>query len=693
MTEVDKLVKFQPFTSNVNVSFWHELGRRKLEIFKLSEEPVTIYGYYGIDTQNDLPSYFYLSLESFETDFKPPAGYFKAIGTLYNTNTIENFKSLNKQLLFDKTAQMIWEDIRSGRYLDEPHLLTRFLLTSFADLKKFIFYYHFAFPALIPKQLATLDSEPQPISDILSSTQIEELKRQFAKLREVNIPFFLIKVNTSDASLHIAPLKDLITFWECDSSKATMMLGVADPCTHSRALGWNVRNLLFALQFTFHDKKINAFKENRLRVLSYRHQRKPNGNVANPELSSLVFTLILPPYEESQDVPKATGWERDSDNKLKTRIVNLSQAMDPVRLISSAAELNLKLMSWRQFGSLQLNVVQNTKCLLLGAGTLGCNIARNLIAWGIRHITFVDNSRVSYSNPVRQSLYILEDCLNGGAFKALAAAKRLKDVFPPLETKGIVTTIPMPGHLITSTEDINDTKQSVKLLEELVDTHDVIFLLTDSRESRWLPTLLCAAKRKLAINVALGFDTFVVMRHGINESDTPSSHEEYVIKNANSRLGCYFCNDVIAPTDSLHDRTLDQQCTVTRPGLSSVASALAVELLISILHHPLKGKAPADERTKDSTTQLSSELGLIPHQIRGFMSQYNNLLVTGLQYDKCVACSSPIINEYKKRGVEFLLEVFNKPTLLEDITGLTQMKQEAANINVEWEVDSSNDDF
>lgn len=53
-----------------------------------------------------------------------------------------------------------------------------------------------------------------------------------------------------------------------------------------------------------------------------------------------------------------------------------------------------------------------------------------LQAWGVRKITLLDSGKVAMSNPLRQSLYTLEDCLNGGEFKAIAAVKSLERIFP-----------------------------------------------------------------------------------------------------------------------------------------------------------------------------------------------------------------------------------------------------------------------
>jgi ubiquitin-like modifier-activating enzyme ATG7 len=90
----------------------------------------------------------------------------------------------------------------------------------------------------------------------------------------------------------------------------------------------------------------------------------------------------------------------------------------------------------------------------------------------------------------------------------------------------------MPGHSSPSADREAFQANSLRL-DELIQSHDVVFALTDSREARWLPTVMCSAHDKVGlsccfcshdphppclfqmlINAALGFDSYLVMRHG-----------------------------------------------------------------------------------------------------------------------------------------------------------------------------------
>lgn len=78
------------------------------------------------------------------------------------------------------------------------------------------------------------------------------------------------------------------------------------------------------------------------------------------------------------------GWERNGKGVLGPRVVNLSTVLDPFVLSESASTLNLSLMRWRLVPQLDLDRIQNSKCLLLGAGTLGCGVARNLLVMKLK---------------------------------------------------------------------------------------------------------------------------------------------------------------------------------------------------------------------------------------------------------------------------------------------------------------------
>lgn len=158
-----------------------------------------------------------------------------------------------------------------------------------------------------------------------------------------------------------------------------------------------------------------------------------------------------------------------------------------------AQDLNLSLMRWRLVPELDIARLRSTRVLLIGMGTLGCNVARTLLGWGVTRFTLVDSGRVSLSSPSRQPLFTAADA-TGRLYKVDAAAAALRGAHPGMEVAGHVLHVPSPGHAASSPAQCKSVLADVARLNELIEVHDAVFLLTDTREVRtWRVVALAIA--------------------------------------------------------------------------------------------------------------------------------------------------------------------------------------------------------
>ncbi|THV52048.1 hypothetical protein BGAL_0091g00030 [Botrytis galanthina] len=690
--QLDMALKFAPFASEIELPFYTALSQLKIDHDKLDDSARPVLGLYEPRaTQSPDQSSRMRVLGNALSSNDVPSGHIRAEGKIKNVNTIEDFKNMDKQAMLQTSAKQIWDAINDGTIYSIPSLLSSFTILSFANLKKYTFTYWFAFPALHSEPAWRKVEQPPKFSAEETTALTEELGTWRYSHDNREHGFFLAKrVYTSSdqpQDPENEPTSDLPFRWVIGSLREfengffngvdtkDQYVSFVDPSTYHENPGWMLRNLLVLVR--------RRYKLDKVQILCYRDNHAKRH--VPQSLILILESIYDPEYQLTapDQIPKVTGWERNSLGKLTAKVTNLAQYMDPTQLADQAVDLNLKLMKWRIAPELNLDAIKNTKCLLLGAGTLGTYVSRLLMGWGVRKITFVDNASVSFSNPVRQPLFDFKDCIDGGAKKAFRASEALQEIYPGVDSTGHVMAVPMLGHPIT---DEAATKANFELLQKLIEDHDAIFLLMDTRESRWLPTVMGKAAGKIVMNAALGFDTYVVMRHGVTPED-----------GGPAALGCYFCNDVVAPSDSVKDQTLDQQCTVTRPGVAPEASSKLVELLASVLQHPLKGAAPAPKLSSNQQSgQLEFDrdppnhpLGLVPHQIRGFLAAYKTMLISGPSYDCCSACSPKIVNAYKEDGWEFIKRALTEKDYITELSGLAevQRKAEAAANDVEWDSD------
>lgn len=477
----------------------------------------------------------------------------------------------------------IMEERVEAAVLQDLGRLARFAILCFADIKRNAFIYWFAFPAVVSNPPFRHLRPPTLLagssgsggggwggSAFFSDAECLLLHNGLQAFRQRRLletgdpscpPFFCVlrslTTSTSPAHARSGGSSSLsLEIFPCDAfeklnadqrARQDVMFGFIDPGTVPLAPGWPLRNFLLLLA--------NRWKLKEATVLCYRGRvtsLAPADFAAAPSSSSssglspaeaaramggsfVLHTAIQPlssssfsssslssssAFHSSTSSLITKGWELNK-GKYMPRRIDLSSMMDPIRLAEQSVDLNLKLMRWRLLPALDIPLLAQTKCLLIGAGTLGCSVARGLLGWGVRNITLIDNGKVALSNPVRQSLFEYADCLDGGKPKAAAAAAALKRIFPGVVAEGHVMTIPMPGHPLASEAEQASARKDIEKLDGLVQECDVVFLLTDTRESRWLPTVLAAVHGKILLNAALGFDTFMVMRHGAQPVSPP----------------------------------------------------------------------------------------------------------------------------------------------------------------------------
>ena len=534
--------QFESVESKIEAAFWHWLNTHKISVQHLSTDPVPIYAYYSAMTS---PLLLSVPSPAMHTGTSVQWNAQWISGQLINLNTLLDFKDpkivsgvmSRHALMLLRHMQHFLQNLDTHVDDDDVLLLqlNQPLVVSYADLKKFHFHSYFALPALLFHQPAIAGNTGRDSEEhvMVSACRTLADTDQGGKLSQRLFEWY--KSNSTPFSIYFHGSDDILSLSnglrKLKSAKDERVLFVCLDLAHrSDQLSWTARNLLFLLAHG------DFLPSRTIQLLAMRIGRLEDGGVGLLD-SSRVFDLILPrPQFDLSKVDliddtiqlKTVGWEKPQ-GKLRPKFLNLSSQLDPTQLAQSAVNLNLSLIKWRLVPTLDLDRIQQQRVLILGAGTLGCYFVRCLIGWGIHRITLVDNAHVSYSNLTRQPCFEFEDV---GKPKAECVAKNMKRVWPALDIQGIHMSIPMPGHVYT-----DDLEKGVGQLDDLYRNHDTVLIGMDSRESRWLPSVLARVHNKLIVNAALGFDTFVVMRHGMQAQVKP--------------LGCYFCNDVVAPTDVL----------------------------------------------------------------------------------------------------------------------------------------------
>jgi len=277
-----ELLKFQNLTSDAVVSFWKELSRLKLEKLKLDDSAIPITGHFRVSPNanaqfdaasgNVPPALLELSHRSYVaenpaevTDRPSVIESVTLNGLLYNVNTLQAFKTADKNKLLAQCVEKNFDLLNQGATFTNVGSVATFVVLAYADLKKHTFVYWFGFPTLKmerPQLPKLVHDASVPLSTFVQSVSSRQhIANQLLSMgvqstvpgQDWSLPLhFLVEIDFSReegpaCTLHETKLVSQLL--QATAERGTQLcLGCMDASTSPQTSSWPIRNLLNMMQ-------------------------------------------------------------------------------------------------------------------------------------------------------------------------------------------------------------------------------------------------------------------------------------------------------------------------------------------------------------------------------------------------------------------------------------------------------------
>ena len=131
-------LKYECFSFVIDSGFWKSLETVKIEEKMLSSDKIDVHCVFqtGCDVETVFPK-LWLGQDAFFEDYLEKRDIFGncARGYVFLTNTVEEFKAINRKQLISSSGEWILSSIANGDWICDPSLLTRFLVVAFGGKK------------------------------------------------------------------------------------------------------------------------------------------------------------------------------------------------------------------------------------------------------------------------------------------------------------------------------------------------------------------------------------------------------------------------------------------------------------------------------------------------------------------------------------------------------------------------------